>query len=70
MLHEQLAIEYQELMVTLEQGMAAYLGLIERTFSPDVETALSGSVELAGGFGVAPETILVTDEKIIAFFLD
>lgn len=66
----QLATQYQELMVALDQAMAAYLGLIERAFSPDVEIALSGSVELARGLGLPADEILESDEKILAYFLD
>ncbi|WP_285241601.1 hypothetical protein [Pseudarthrobacter sp. MEB009] len=69
-LDEQLAIEYQELIVTLEQGMAAYLGLVERAFSPDVEIALIGSGALARGLGVSADEILDSSEKILAYFLD
>lgn len=69
-LDEQLTAEYQELIEKLDQGMSGYLGLLERAFSPDVEAALFGSVELARGVGVASDEILDSEEKVIAYFLD
>lgn len=69
-LDEQLAAEYQELIEKLEQGIADYLGLLERAFSPDVEIALFGSAELARGVGVAADEILDSEEKVQAYFLD
>ncbi|WP_461163171.1 hypothetical protein [Arthrobacter sp. R4-81] len=69
-LDEQLSAEYQELIEKLDQGMSGFLGLLERAFSPDVEAALFGSVELARGVGVASDEILDSEEKVIAYFLD
>ncbi|MCP2046606.1 UNVERIFIED_ORG: hypothetical protein J3D58_000678 [Paenarthrobacter nicotinovorans] len=69
-LDEQLAIEYQELIETLEQAMSGYLGLHERAFSPDVEIAFRGSVELARVIGVAVEEILHSEEEVFTFFLE
>jgi hypothetical protein len=69
-LDEQLAADYQELVETLNQGISSYLGLLERGFSPDVEIALVGSVELARGLGVAADNILDSEEKMRAYFLD
>ncbi|WP_067818012.1 hypothetical protein [Nocardia inohanensis] len=69
-LDEQLATEYQAILDQLDQSMSDYLGLLERAFSPDVQLALLGSVELAVELGVAPNEILDSDEKIDAYFLD
>lgn len=69
-LDEQLTAEYQDLIEKLDQGMSGYLGLLERAFSPDMEAALFGSVELARGVGVASDEILDSEEKVIAYFLD
>lgn len=75
-LHEQreldaeLAAEYQELIEQLDQAMSDYLGLLERAFSPDVQIAFAGSAELARALGVAPDEILDSDEKVIAYFVD
>ncbi|MFJ6099308.1 hypothetical protein [Williamsia muralis] len=66
----QLADDYQELIEKLDASMSDYLGLLERAFSPDVEAALLGSVELALELGVASEEILNTEEKALAYFLD
>lgn len=69
-LDEQLSAAHRELMETLNQSMSAYLGLLERAFSPDVQVALLGSVELAREVGVAADEILDSDAKILAYFLD
>ncbi|MGW5454043.1 hypothetical protein [Nocardia sp. NPDC003979] len=69
-LDEQLAAEYQEMLAKLDQGMSDYLGLLERAFSPDVQVALTGSIQLAVELGVAADEILDSDEKALAYFLD
>ncbi|UFS99793.1 hypothetical protein [Nocardia huaxiensis] len=69
-LDEQLATEYQAILDKLDQSMSDYLVLLERAFSPDVQVALAGSVELAVALGVASNEILDSDEKIDAYFLD
>ncbi|WEX03226.1 hypothetical protein [Rhodococcus sp. RCBS9] len=69
-LDEQLAAEYGELIEKLDARMSDYLGLLERAFSPDLEVALLGSVELALDLGVASEEVLDSDEKVLAYFLD
>lgn len=70
LLDEQLAAEHQELILKLNASMSDYLGVLERAFSPDVEVALLGSVELALELGVAPEEVLDSEEKVFAYFLD
>ncbi|MFJ5695952.1 hypothetical protein ACIP9X_19145 [Arthrobacter sp. NPDC093125] len=70
LLDEQLTAEYQELIEKLDQGMSDYLGLLERAFSPDVQVALIGSVELARALDVPVDEILDSDEKVHAYFLD
>lgn len=69
-LDEQLAAEYQELIEKLDASMSDYLAVLERAFSPDVEVALLGSVELALELGVASDEVLNSDEKVLAYFLD
>lgn len=69
-LDEQLAAEYQELIEKLDASMSDYLEVLERAFSPDVEVALLGSVELALALGVASEEVLNSEEKVLAYFLD
>lgn len=68
-LDEQLATEYQELIDRLDASMAEYLTVLERAFSPDVEAALLGSVQLALHLGVAADEILDSDQKIQDYFL-
>ena len=69
-LDEHLAAEYQVMVEKLIQSMSDYLGLLELAFSPDVQVALVGSVELAAALGVASDEILDSEEKIDAYFLD
>lgn len=69
-LDEQLAGEYWELIEGLDASMSIYLETIERAFSPDVATALLGSVELALELGVSSDQVLDSDEKVLAYFLD
>ncbi|AMY26186.1 hypothetical protein A3Q41_04931 (plasmid) [Rhodococcoides fascians] len=69
-LDEQLAAEYQQLIEQLDASMSDYLGVLDRAFSPDLEVALLGSVELALEFGVAAGEVLDSDAKVLAYFLD
>ncbi|GAA1463600.1 hypothetical protein GCM10009619_42670 [Williamsia maris] len=69
-LDEQFAGEYQDLIDKLDAGMSDYLSVLERAFSPNVEIALLGSIELALELGVAAEEVLDSSEKVLAYFLD
>ncbi|WP_336087327.1 hypothetical protein [Nocardia sp. SSK8] len=69
-LDAELAAEYQAILDQLTASMAEYLGLLERAFSPDVQVAFAGSVELARQLGVAANEILDSEEKVDAYFLD
>lgn len=69
-LDEQLAAEYQALIEQLDASMSDYIEVLERAFSPDVELALLGSVQLARELGVASDEILDSEEKTLAYFLD
>ena len=70
MLDEHLAADYQELINRLDASMADYLDVLERAFSPDVEVALLGSVELALALGVAEDEVLDSEQKTFTYFLD
>ncbi|QOD43267.1 hypothetical protein [Clavibacter zhangzhiyongii] len=69
-LDERLADEHQDLIDELDVSMSACLRVLERAFSPDVEAALLGSVELARSVGVETELILDSEEKVRSYFLD
>ena len=69
-LDARLEADYQNLIDQLTVSMAAYLGLLERAFSPDVEAALLGSIDLALLLGVDADEVLDSQEKINAYFLD
>ncbi|WP_089252347.1 hypothetical protein [Rhodococcoides kyotonense] len=69
-LDDLLATEYQQLIDKLDASMSDYLGVLERAFSPEVEVALLGSVELALELGVASDEVLDSDAKVLAYFLD
>lgn len=67
---EELAAEYNALIDALEESMSSYLTVLERAFSPDLQLALLGSIELARELGVATEEILDTKENALSYFLD
>ncbi len=69
-LDAQLAAEYAELISQLDASMTDYLEVLDRAFSPDIETALLGSINLALQLGVAPADVLDTQTKITAYFRD
>lgn len=69
-LDRELAAKYNDLIETLEESMSSYLTVLERAFSPDLQVALLGSVELARELGVPTEEILDTKDKTHAYFLD
>lgn len=69
-LDELLDAKYQDLINKLDESMFNYVGLIERAFSPDIELALIGSVELALHLGVASEEVLDSEARIQSYFLD
>lgn len=69
-LEEELAAEHQALIEKFETSMSDYLEVLERAFSPDIEVALLGSVELALELGVASDEILDSDAKTLAYFVD
>ncbi len=70
LLDGQLAAEYQVLIDRLDAGMADYLAVLEQAFSPDVETALLGSVDLALTLGVLTDDVLDSEQKTLSYFLD
>lgn len=65
-----LAAQYQDLVNQLDASMADYLTVLERAFSPDVEVALVGSVDLALTLGVVGDDVLDSQQKTFAYFLD
>ena len=69
-LDEQLTAEYAGLVEQLGSTMTTYLEVLGRAFSPDIAVALLGSVELARAVGVAPEEVLDSEEKVVAYFLE
>lgn len=69
-LDEDLAAKYSDLLEQLEASMTGYLAVLERAFSPDLQLALLGSVELARELGVPTEEILDTKDKTLSYFLD
>lgn len=68
-LDKELATQYNELIVKLDESLALYLTVLERAFAPDLQIALLGSVELARELGVPTEEILDTKDKTLAYFL-
>ncbi|UVJ40559.1 hypothetical protein [Arthrobacter sp. CJ23] len=69
-LDRELAAKYNDLIEKLDESMSSYLTVLERAFSPDLQVALLGSVELARELGVPTEEILDTKDKALSYFLD
>lgn len=69
-LDEGLAATYNYLLEQLGASMTGYLAVLERAFSPDLQLALLGSIELARELGVPTEEILDTKDKTDSYFLD
>lgn len=69
-LDAQLSDEFQDFIEALNSNFEVYVDLVSRAFSPDVETALNGSVNLAKIMSVPTEEILDSKEKIVAYFMD
>lgn len=66
----ELAARYNQLIEVLEESMSIYLTVLERAFSPNLQVALIGSVELARELGVPTGEVLDTKDKTHAYFLD
>lgn len=62
--------EYKVFIVELSQAFEEFLSILDMAFSPNVEEALNGSIELAKLCGVDEHEILDTKEKALAYFLD
>lgn len=69
-LDEELAQQYRGLIDELVVEMAAYVDLLDRAFSPDLETALDGSIELALSLDVPADEVLDSSDKARAYFMD
>jgi hypothetical protein len=69
-LDAQLSGELQNFIAVLISNFEVYVDLVNCAFSPDVETALNGSANLAKSMGVPTEEILDSREKIVAYFMD
>lgn len=69
-LEHQLAGEHQRLLEQLRSTTSMYLAVLERAFSPDIDVALQGSIELAVHVGVARDHVLDTEDKTWAYFTE
>ena len=69
-LDESLSADYAQLIDELTASLSDYFEVLERAFSPDVLTAVQGSIELASTVGVKPEDLLDSRAKARRFFLD
>lgn len=61
--------EYTECITHLNRGMARYIDVLGRAFSPDIDVAFMGSVELATFVGVPGREILKNKNDVDDFFL-
>lgn len=70
LLDEDLAAQYQNLIDELAASMSLYVEVLDRAFSPIVQIALEGSVELALALNVPADEVLDSAEKARSYFLD
>ena len=68
--NNQLNKEYQEIIANLNSSFEQYINLVTVAFSPNLSTALNGSVSLASTLGVPTEELLCTHEQITSYFVD
>ena len=69
-LDERLQKEYDAFLAELKEQADDFRALIDDAFSPDIQTALHNSAELARAAGVKEEEILKTTEDVDAIFMD
>ncbi len=68
-LDEQVQQDYADCIDNLRAGMAEYIALLGKAFSPDVSIAFEGSIELAASLDVPEEEILHSRQEVDDFFL-
>ena len=69
-LDDKLNEKYREYIAGLMVSIKSFLDILERAFSPNIEIAFNGSVDLARKMGVPENEILNSREKVAAYFLD
>ena len=62
--------KYKQFVFDLSKSFEEFLTIIENAFSPDINAALEGSIQLAKSCGVDESDILDTKEKAMAYFLE
>lgn len=62
--------KYKQFVFDLSKSFEEFLTILENAFSPDINAALDGSIQLAKACGVDESEILDTKEKAMAYFLD
>ena len=68
-LDNELIEQYQGVLNELNDSLALYLEIVSSAFSPDINIAFEGSIELAKHYGVPSEEILDTYEKTKNYFI-
>ncbi len=66
----QLSADYQQAITAIRSNFSVYLELVTCAFSPDLQTALDGSVALAQSMGVPTEELLCNKEQVVSYFMD
>ena len=69
-LDEKLKAEYAKYVESLSQSYVKFLGILMNAFSPNVEAAFNGSIELALSMGVPVEDILDSHSKVVSYFTE
>lgn len=62
--------KYRQFVLELSKSFEEFISILEKAFSPDINAALEGSIELAKSLGVDEDEIIDTKEKAFAYFLD
>ena len=60
--------EYETLLEQLNSNLHAYMLLLNEAYSPDIDQALEGAIQLAQILNVAEEQIIDSDEKFDTYF--
>lgn len=69
-LDEKLDAQYRICVSRINEGVAVYVDLLDRAFSPDAAIAFEGSILLAKELGVPSEQVLDTRAKAVSYFME
>lgn len=62
--------KYRDTLEQIREQMIRFMAILERAFSPDIQMAFAGSIDLAREMGVPQEEILDSEEKLYSYFME